>query len=559
MNIVSRSFNALLRSLIPQANPPTAPSSPPPRSSQPQTSASSRSTSSAKHSTSVASSSTDSESLWTRPRSSAKPKPEPPSDSKPETSSRLSVLLETCRNDPDLFNSAVLGRPAYWSRQVEICRSVVDYRQTCVYSGNAIGKDYLVGGIVPWWLWTRPNSLVIVTGPTQTVIGSVTWKEIRRAIANSAVPLKARVTSGVKASPQMVDLGNGWCALGYSTTSVERASGQHAKDLLVIVEEASGVPDEIWHAIDSLKFTRLLAIGNPIRPDGEFVRRIRQADRDRQDGIDPSRGTSAIQIPSTDSPHIGLDQSPFGLADKTWCEAMIRQYGWDSLWVRSHILAEIPVVAADTLLPESWLDWAASQTRPILPPHHPVHGTRRISCDLGEGVGRDSSCVLVRDDLGILECVFGAALGLPEAADLIWRLHHRWNVPEERISYDRVGIGRDFPHHLAARGLLRCVGYAGAATPASSDFANLRSEAAWRLRQRLEPGFPSDPAGPFAAVRPPFAIPAGPFWPRLRDELRVLTYCLHGRQTQLLPKKDWATILGHSPDLADALIQSFAF
>jgi hypothetical protein len=43
----------------------------------------------------------------------------------------------------------------------------------------------------------------------------------------------------------MVEVSPRWHALGYSTTSVERASGQHAKDLLVIIEEASGVEDEI--------------------------------------------------------------------------------------------------------------------------------------------------------------------------------------------------------------------------------------------------------------------------------------------------------------------------
>jgi len=35
-----------------------------------------------------------------------------------------------------------------------------------------------------------------------------------------------------------------------------------------------------------------------------------------------------------------------------------------------------------------------------------------------------------------------------------------------------------------------------------------------------------------------------------------LTYGLVGKLTKLLPKEEWATILGHSPDVADALIQS---
>lgn len=470
----------------------------------------------------------------------------------------MARLILRCTDDPDLFNSAVLGRGAYWSRQREIADAVVRYRQVLAYTGNAVGKDYLAGGLIPWWLWTRPDSLVIVTGPSQTVLGTVTWKEVRRAIERSLVPLAARITSGAKTSPQVVELAGGWQALGYSTTSVERASGQHAGELLVIVEEASGVEDQVWHALDSLNYARLLAIGNPLRPDGEFVRRIRQAEMDRRDGVPPHAAAHAIRVPSTESPHIGLDRSPVGLADRTWYEAMTRQYGQDSLWVRSHILAEIPVVSADTLLPESWLDWAAAQVRPVLPPAHPVHRTRRIACDLGEGVGRDSTCVLVRDDLGVLDVTFGASLGLPEAAELIARKAREYAVPQERVSFDRVGIGRDFPHHLARHGLTRCVGYAGEGRPASRDFTNLRSEAAWKLRQRLEPGFAADLTRPLEG-RPHYVIPPGPYWPRLRSELAALTYSLVDRRTRLLPKKDWQAILGHSPDLADALIQSFAF
>ena len=42
---------------------------------------------------------------------------------------------------------------------------------------------------------------------------------------------------------------------------------------------------------------------------------------------------------------------------------------------------------------------------------------------------------------------------------------------------------------------------------------------------------------------------------RLVDELRPLTYGLVGKKSKLLSKDVWATILGHSPDVADALIQ----
>jgi hypothetical protein len=471
----------------------------------------------------------------------------------------LAGLLEETVDDPDLFNELFVadGR-SFWWRQRELCEAVVEYRTVAAYSGNMVGKDFWVSRLIWWWLYTRPDSLVIVTGPSQTLLGSVTWKEVKRATPR-AIPPRARLSQGVKTSPQMIDCGNGWQALGFSTTSIERASGQHNENLLVIVDEASGVEEEIWDAIESLGYQRLVAIGNPVRPDGRFVQLIRQAEKDQRDGIPPRLACKAIQIPSTDSPHAELEKSPWGIADATWLQSCYRRYGRDSLWVRSHIEGRIPETAADILIPESWLDYAAAQTRPKLPPNHPVHATRRLAVDLGEGVGRDSTAVVVRDTLGILEAVVSSALGLAEAAALMATLGRKWDIPAARMSYDKLGIGKGMPNQLARYHLQDAIGYAGEGSPQDvHGFTNVRTEAAWKLRQRLDPQHVPDMRAPHS-TQPPFVIPPAAWWPRLRDELKPLTYSLCGKATKLLPKKDWAEILGHSPDIADALIQSFSW
>src|SRR4029078_3629029 len=100
---------------------------------------------------------------------------------------------------------------------------------------------------------------------------SVTWKELRKAIQSANPRLDARISPGLKTSPLVVDVGNGWWALGYSTDCVERASGQHARDLLVVAEEASGLESHAWKAIDSFGYSLVIAIGNPIRTDGRFA------------------------------------------------------------------------------------------------------------------------------------------------------------------------------------------------------------------------------------------------------------------------------------------------
>ena len=78
------------------------------------------------------------------------------------------------------------------------------------------------------------------------------------------------------------------------------------------------------------------------------------------------------------------------------------------------------------------------------------------------------------------------------------------------------------------------------------------------MRRRIEPGTDIYGGKPHD-LKVQFAIPPGPYWMRLREELKTLTYSLVGRKTKLLNKDDWAIVLGHSPDIADALIQSFAF
>ena len=481
----------------------------------------------------------------------------------------LTDLLADCYDDPDLFNTAVLQRPNYWASwespepqypgQVEWCEALVEYHTLAIETGNMLGKDYFVAGIVPWWLYTRPNSLVIVTGPGQTAIGSVTWKEIRRAAESSPLcpyPLAARISEGIKASPSYFEIAPGHHALGFSTTTVERASGQHAGDMLVIVEEASGVEDHAWESIDSYGATKIVAIGNPLRAEGGFARLCDQGDEDYRNGVPSHKAIRHLNVPSTASPHALLEQSPVGLASANWLEQMVRKWGADSLWVQTHIRAKRPAVSAAILIPVEWLDYAFKQHRKPVGPDHPIHKTRRLACDLGEGVGRDSSCVLVRDDWGVLDCRYGSQLGLPEAASLMAQMGKDWSIPGERMTFDKLGIGRKMPNHLAKYGLGDAKPYSGSGSPRDPQFSNLRSECAWRLHQRLDPVHVPDIRSPFTRHQP-FTFCAGLYQDKLRTQIKPLTYFLSGTKTAILAKDDWTDVLGASPDIADTLIQSF--
>jgi hypothetical protein len=228
--------------------------------------------------------------------------------------------------------------------------------------------------------------------------------------------------------------------------------------------------------------------------------------------------------------------------------------------VRSHIRAEIPDLSSDQLIPEAWLDYATAVQRPNLPPNHPIHRTRRIAIDLGEGVGRDSTALLVRDDYGIVDLHAGNSLCLADAAEETARLARVYAVDASRIRYAGVGVGRDFRNHLVKRGLGDANSYADSGKPQDRKaFTNLRSEAAWKLRRRLDPERHTDDAFPTSSRQIPFHIPPRAWWALLREDLEALTYDLVGNQTRLILKEKLLDVLGRSPDRGDALIQSLAF
>ena len=142
---------------------------------------------------------------------------------------------------------------------------------------------------------------------------------------------------------------------------------------------------------------------------------------------------------------------------------------------------------------------------------------------------------------------------------------------------DRVlGTARLQPSRISARlGRKRCavkiidpdsasferLCYAGEGRPKDPSFVNLRSEAAWTLHNRLDVSHmryepPAGSRSTHTRTQPPFHFCPGVYYARLVEELRSLTYGLVSHKTKLMPKDQWSTILGHSPDVADALIQS---
>jgi hypothetical protein len=306
----------------------------------------------------------------------------------------------------------------------------------------------------------------------------------------------------------------------------------------------------VLEAINSLNPSRYLYLGNPLHPDGVFFDLCQRAGRDAN--------VNVITIPSLESPHIHLERSPWGMADRTWLELSRAEYGEGSLWWDSHVLARFPGEMSQALLPMAWLA-LAGQVVAVR------SGPARIGVDIGLGTGGDDSCITARDDDGVIASEASNRWNLEGLTEHVVAMARRHNVRGEHVVFDATGIGADLDNRLRAAGIHGAKGYMGARA-GGDRYANLRAAAGWALRRRLDPdrgkrGADDPRAGKPAVYAPqrPFAIPAH-LLSRYRAELQGLRYELDARgRIQLEPKDRFVARLKRSPNFLDSLLMTFAY
>lgn len=188
--------------------------------------------------------------------------------------------------DESIFYPQYADRPVDFARDIlgvewteaiqEIALSLLTNPKIAVPAGHAVGKTHGVAGVAIWWLSTRKTK-VVTTAPTWRQVKDLIWRELRSQ--------HRRAIKSLPGKPITTDWNldeEDWFATGVSTNDPNRFQGYHADELLVILDEASGVDKEIWESIeDGLAVSegnRILAIGNPTDPTGRFAQVCRSSE-----------------------------------------------------------------------------------------------------------------------------------------------------------------------------------------------------------------------------------------------------------------------------------------
>ena len=443
------------------------------------------------------------------------------------------------------FINNVLG-DFLWSKQIDVVEAVRDYRRVAVHSCHSTGKSFIAGRIVTWFVTTGGvgDTIVVTTAPTMRQVKAILWKEIRRAVKAGELPGDLNLTEW-KVNDELVAFGqkpSDWDPTAFQ--------GIHALRVLVILDEAAGVPETIWDASSSLvsnEQSRILAIGNPDDPTSKFARVCR-----------PGSGWHVIHVGWKDTPNHpdSTEEIPDRLRQllisQTWVDEVAKDWGEDSPKFISKVLGLFPEDAVGGVVPLSYLIRCAA------PRSYPEADLFPVELGVDVGAGGDFTSIRERR---------GRMVGR------VWRDHSKDTMTvvglvvraiQETgagcVKVDEIGIGRGVTDRLielrsespltgvSAVHNAQIIGVnVGLAAIDPTRFPKLRDQIWWDLGRDLS----RDMVWDFSSLDEEdrdslFGQLIAPKWkPDSSGRVKVE------------PKSETKKLIGRSPDDADALLLAF--
>jgi phage terminase large subunit len=174
-------------------------------------------------------------------------------------------------NDPVGFARDVLGVWC-WRKQREILEAIRDNIRVSVSSGHKVSKTNTDAIAAIWFYCSFPKARVIVTATSGPQVTRVFWREIRMLVREALIPIPGDLHE--LSHNGLVDHADFSEIKGYTAQDAEGMAGVSGGNLLYICDEASGIKDSFFNAIEGNRAggAKLLLTGNPTRSDGEFHR-----------------------------------------------------------------------------------------------------------------------------------------------------------------------------------------------------------------------------------------------------------------------------------------------
>lgn len=338
----------------------------------------------------------------------------------------------------------------------------------CVHSGHGTGKTAFAAWCLLHFLITRPFCKIPCIAPVGPQLKTNLWPEVhlwlrRSPLLNDMIKWQAEKIFFREAE------GKEWFAIPRTVNvkasaeeQAETLAGIHADNMLVVVDESSGVPDPVFRPLEgglTGPLNMVLQIGNPTQSTGFFHDSFT---KHRQDWL---------------VCHWNAEESE--LVARSHIERMARKYGKDSNAYRIRVLGLPPLASADTLL--AWdLIMQAVDRDLIVEADTPIV----FGIDVAR-MGDDKSVILVRQGGRILDIDEREKMKTVDQVEWIMAAIRQWNPAV--VAIDVIGYGGgiyDVVERLAPC-LVEAVDVSNSADT-HEEVYRLRDELWWQLRERFE-------------------------------------------------------------------------
>lgn len=394
----------------------------------------------------------------------------------------------------DLFAdpASASGRLELQPHQIDVIANVLAGRDVTWRAGHGVGKTTTVAVLVFLWLLFKPFSLVPTTAPTWHQVRNVLWAEIakwyERFKFRSALILD-------KTKLSMAAYPNTWRAIGVASNRSQNIEGFHSANLLFIGDEAKGIPNPIFDAMDGAlsEGGQRIYTSTPGSRFGKFY----ESHHGRI-----SRYFKVIHTNGEDVARVA----------RKYIELKRMEWGVDSPIYISKVRGDFPQEGDDVLYPLSWIDAAAEAFLEVV-----CENCKNTIC----GSKDDSKCKAPKLVAGVkhgpkrgLGCDV-ARFGFNQTVTMAGSVHRldrltAWErkpttettarildqvredkaagAPIDVIAIDDSGLGGGVTDQLREAGQhVAPVLFGGSTSDDGKEyFANWKAEHAWKLRKALD-------------------------------------------------------------------------
>jgi hypothetical protein len=260
--------------------------------------------------------------------------------------------------------------------------AVRDHRRVAVHSCHDVGKSFSMAHLMAWWIDSHKpgDAFVVSTAPTFAQVRAILWRELNR--------LKRTADLCGRMNQTEWTLDGELVAFGRKPADTDPGAfqGIHALYVLVVLDEACGIPTDLWSAAESLATnddSKIVAIGNPDDPTSEFQKKC-------------ATGSlwHVMHIGAEHSPNFTGEEVPERLRklliSKAWVEERKAEWGEDNPLYIAKVRGLFPEDAEDGVALLSWVKKCQAEVT------HPAKDLAPVELGFDVGAGGDVASIRER-------------------------------------------------------------------------------------------------------------------------------------------------------------------